>query len=936
MPKKAKNNKSHLDVLGSIVVSLNKEGILTSINNEGCKILGYQKKEIINKNWFDIFVPKNLTVQIKQVFNKITNGKMKGVIFYDNFILKKNGEKIMVAWHNFYEKDKKGNIIGLISSGRDITFLKESRERIKKIESQYGVLHQSSQDAVMTLSAPDWKFTSGNLAAIKLFGVKDEEELSSLSPDKLSPKYQPDGQLSSIKAKKMITIAMKKGSNSFEWTHNKIKGDNFFAKVFLTKIKIGKEVFLQGIVKDITEYKFFTNKIDQLNRFQIIIRRINQLLLKIKTKKEFFQQVCDILKTDKNIKFVWVGEALEETNKIIPITKIGLEDRYFCSNSRVNYDKLECDKEPIKTIIKNKLVFVVNDIVNNFKYKFWQKLALKRGYYSSMILPIIYEKKVFGVISIYSNEKNYFDFKKIKLFKEVANDIAVGIKSIKQERLLEESERKYRNILENADDLIQTVSEEGSFLYTNKEWRKVLGYNKKEALNLNFIDIVRKDYREHCTKIFKKLLKGESVDRFEVVFVSKRGKEVTLEGQINSLFENGKFISTQGIFRDITERKQSEERLKEKQDLIKKNEEKYRILFESSQEAIMIFSLNHNSNFISANNTAIKLFNLKDKKDLLSTPPGNLSPKYQPDGQLSVVKIIAEATKAFKTDGYLFEWAYKKKKKEEAFLASVSLSKIKIENEFFIQAVIKDITEKKKSEEKLKSLSEIKNKFIKIVSHQLRTPLTAIRWNLETILEGNFGKLKNELEQFIRTTYNIETEVIHRLNDLLVVMNIEENLIIFSKEKISFKGLLGSIMVGFNKKCQTKNIICNTSFEVSLPPINVDREKIRMAIENLLINAFNYTRNDGQINIKLTKKDNNIHFEVTDTGIGIPKIEQSRVFDKFFRASNAYTMVSDASGIGLAIAKYYINQHGGKIGFKSKEGKGTTFWFELPLSELEN
>jgi PAS domain S-box-containing protein len=134
--------------------------------------------------------------------------------------------------------------------------------------------------------------------------------------------------------------------------------------------------------------------------------------------------------------------------------------------------------------------------------------------------------------------------------------------------ILKKTKKDTENILENANDLIQSVNQEGKFIFTNKEWCKVLEYNKEEALNLNFMDIVQKDHKEHCAKIFKRLLKGESIDRFEVVFVSKRGKEVTLEGQISALFENGKFISTQGIFRNITERVKQEKEIQKHKKLL--------------------------------------------------------------------------------------------------------------------------------------------------------------------------------------------------------------------------------------------------------------------------------------------------------------------------------------------------------------------------------
>lgn len=244
-----------------------------------------------------------------------------------------------------------------------------------------------------------------------------------------------------------------------------------------------------------------------------------------------------------------------------------------------------------------------------------------------------------------------------------------------------------------------------------------------------------------------------------------------------------------------------------------------------------------------------------------------------------------------------------------------------------------DATEKLNSEARVKELDDLKDKFIRIVSHQLRAPLSAVRWNLEMLLSGESSKINPESESLVRVSYEATSEVIRRINDLLTALDIEEGKIKLEKEELDLKGLISGIMGEATKRCESHALTCKFVLgKVNLPLVRVDAIKLRVALSKIIDNAVQYSKSGGAVTVQIKQMKDIIRIQVSDKGIGIPKSEQKRVFTRFFRASNASIQVQDASGLGLYIAKYYVEAHGGTIGFKSDEGRGSTFWIDLPTA----
>lgn len=276
-------------------------------------------------------------------------------------------------------------------------------------------------------------------------------------------------------------------------------------------------------------------------------------------------------------------------------------------------------------------------------------------------------------------------------------------------------------------------------------------------------------------------------------------------------------------------------------------------------------------------------------------------------------------------------------KNGKEFFAEHSMSAIRIKGKWYAITIVKDISEKKEAEEHLKTLGDLKNKFIKIVSHQLRTPLNGIRWNLEILIGGQFGAMTKEQSELLKMIYGANTEVIRRIHDVILAIDIKEKRLFLSKTRTNLASLLSSATIDLQKKCLVKELACESHIpEGSLPAVFADAERMRDVMERLMENALNYTPENGRMVIALKKIEDNVRFEIMDTGIGIPEYEQENIFTPFYRASNAFLALPDASGLGLFICKTIIEAHGGKISFESEENKGSLFWFEIPIEMTEH
>lgn len=244
-----------------------------------------------------------------------------------------------------------------------------------------------------------------------------------------------------------------------------------------------------------------------------------------------------------------------------------------------------------------------------------------------------------------------------------------------------------------------------------------------------------------------------------------------------------------------------------------------------------------------------------------------------------------------------------------------------------ILAIFHDVTRDKLVE-------RMKTEFVSISAHQLRTPLSAIKWTLRMVLDGDVGELSGEQKDLLEKTYVSNERMIGLINDLLNVSRIEEGRFLYKQDQGQLEDVVNSVIGSSQELLKMKKISLGVDMpKEKLPKVNIDKEKLELAVQNLLENAVKYTPEGGSIHISLEKLETEIIFKIKDTGVGIPEHQHERIFTKFFRGDNVIKLETEGSGLGLYTTRNIIDAHRGKIWFDSKEGQGTTFYFSLPIAK---
>ncbi|HEX6462002.1 MAG TPA: ATP-binding protein [Candidatus Saccharimonadales bacterium] len=354
--------------------------------------------------------------------------------------------------------------------------------------------------------------------------------------------------------------------------------------------------------------------------------------------------------------------------------------------------------------------------------------------------------------------------------------------------------------------------------------------------------------------------------------------------------------------------------------------ERDRIMLESLGEGVIAIDEHRRITLINAE--AIALLELEEQSQLIGKAVEEiLSLLDEKNRPLAPTETpVAQVLKNNKTIRGTYHY---QKKTGAKIIIDLSTNPVMVEGKLSGAVMnLRDVT-------KEREVDRMKTEFISLASHQLRTPLSAIKWFSEMLVAGDAGELKPEQADFARNIADSTERMIALVNALLNISRIESGRIMIDPKPTDLRELVSGIVNDLKAKTEEKKQTLIISVHEDLPKIKLDPRLISQVYMNLLSNAIKYTQKGGEVSVFISKKDNDVISQVTDNGYGIPKEQQGRIFQKFFRAANAVKVETDGTGLGLYLIKAVIESSGGKIWFESEEGKGTTFWFSIPLSGMK-
>jgi PAS domain S-box-containing protein len=504
------------------------------------------------------------------------------------------------------------------------------------------------------------------------------------------------------------------------------------------------------------------------------------------------------------------------------------------------------------------------------------------------------------------------------------------------------------SIVESSDDAIISESLDGAITSWNRGAERMFGYTAEEAIGRPVSLLYDAEKANEMPEILRRIRAGERVDHYETVRRHKDGHSLSVLLTVSPIRdETGQIVGASKIARDITEIKRLIE-----QEQLSRAESRFRKLLEVAPDAIL--EVNGNGRIVLLNETAEKMFGYS-REELLHLDVDQLVPAAMRPGhgRHRTSYTSHPQTRPMGTGLQLNA----QRKDGSLFPVEISLSQNWTEEGLRVIAIVRDISERRQAEDRLRAVREqytqeltaknaqlearnrevekanrLKSEFLASMSHELRTPLHTVIGFTELLLEEAEGPLNPKQKRFLDHIEQDSRHLLELINEVLDLSKIEAGRLKLQMENFDFAACLAETLAGIRQQAESKNIrLENRNSFLGL--VHADRVRIKEILYNLLSNAIKFTHDGGNVWVESSVQDGFLKITVGDTGIGIAPEEHASVFEKFYQVGDTTRGVREGTGLGLAITKELVAMHGGSISLESEKGHGSRFSFTLPVHQ---